>query len=78
MNGKCNSVIICEGIGTGEELKCYYFNQNWNIMPFTKDYYDNPDIEITKLKMIEKGFEIAESLLKDFPFVRVELLLMKS
>lgn len=73
MNGKCKYVMICEGRGTGNKLRFYYFNKNWDLMPFTKDYYDDPDIKISKPKMIKRAFEIAESLSKDFPFVRVDL-----
>lgn len=73
MNGKSKYVMVCENRIIGEKAKYYYFDRNWNMMPYTQDAIDEPKRIIEKPKHIDEAFNYAEQLSKGFPFVRVDL-----
>lgn len=73
MNGKSLYVMLCVDRVIGKQPKFYYFDREWNMMPYTQDALDDPDRVIPKPNKIEEAFEIAEQLSKEFPFVRVDL-----
>lgn len=73
MNGKSLYVMLCVDRVIGKQPKFFYFDRNWNMMPYTKDALDYPDFVVKKPDKIEEAFEIAETLSKPFPFVRVDL-----
>lgn len=72
-NGKAKYVMVCADRVQGQNAKFYYFDENWNMMPFTHDALKEPDRKINKPEGIEQAFEYAEKLSKDFPFVRTDL-----
>ena len=72
-NGKPYCVMICVGREYGKP-EFYFFTKEWkflNILKFSLDKADQINIE--KPKEMDKMFEYAEKLCKDFPFVRVDL-----
>lgn len=76
-NGKTKYVMVCVGRNTNKKAAFYYFNRDWELMPFTEDYYKNPNVVIPKPKLIDEAFDVAEALSKDFPFVRTDLYIVK-
>lgn len=73
MNGKSLYVMVCEDREIGKKAKYFYFDKNWNMMPYSQDALDEPGRIIPKPEGIDTAFEYAEKLSKDFPFVRVDL-----
>lgn len=73
-NGEPKYVLLCTERELGK-AKYYYFDRNWNLMPYTKDAIENPNIKIDKPEGIDEAFEYAEKLAKPFPFVRVDFYL---
>lgn len=73
MNGKSKYVMVCEDREIGEKAKYFYFDRDWNMMPYTQDALDDPKRVIPKPEHIDEAFEIAEKLSKEFTFVRVDL-----
>lgn len=72
-NGKSKYVMICVDRGAKREPKYFYFDREWNMMPFTSDYFSDPDRKIAKPEFIDEAFDIAEKLAAPFPFVRTDL-----
>ena len=68
--------MVCEGREMGGHAKFYYYDRDWALKPFTQDALDNPNHVSKKPEGIEKAFEYAECLARDFPFVRVDLYLI--
>lgn len=77
MNGKAKYVMICTDREIGKEPKYFYFNKNWEMQPFTHDSLKYPEKKILKPEGIEEAFKVAEKLSKSFPFVRVDLYIVK-
>ena len=73
MNGKSKYVMVCADREIGKAAKYFYFDRNWNMMPYTKDALEDPKRVIPKPEHIDEAFDYAEKLSKDFPFVRVDL-----
>lgn len=73
MNGASKFVMMCENRVIGKKAQYYYYDQLWNLMPYTQDALDNPNHIITKPDGMEEAFKVASQLAKDFPFVRVDL-----
>ena len=74
MNGQAKYVMVCADRDIGEHAaKFFYYDRQWNLMPYTSDYFADPDLVIPKPDRIDDAFETAEMLSKDFPFVRVDL-----
>jgi len=73
MNGEAKYVMVCVDREIGKHAAFYYFDRDWNMMPFSEDYFKNPNRTIPKPTHIDEAFEIAEKLSKDFPFVRTDL-----
>lgn len=73
-NGEPKFVMLCVGREKGRP-QFYYFDRDWNLMPYTKDALENPDIEIRKPKGLDEMFNYAERLSKPFPFVRADFYL---
>ncbi|MER1984402.1 MAG: ATP-grasp fold amidoligase family protein [Solibacillus sp.] len=76
-NGKATCVMVCTGREKGYP-KFYYFNKNWELLPFSTDALNVPaDFKLEKPDGFEKMFEYAEKLAKPFPFVRVDFYLIE-
>lgn len=72
-NGYVDNVMLCIGRETGN-TKFYFFDRQWNLLRYNLAGKQAPkDFTVPKPKMIDKMFEIAEVLSKDFPYVRVDL-----
>ena len=70
-NGKAEYVMICAGRETGKTLY-FYYDREWNLMPFSKDALDNPEYKLNKPKCVDALFNYADILSKPFPFVRAD------
>lgn len=73
INGKSKYVMMCVDREIGQSAKFFYYNREWEMLPFTKDALEHPDMVIPKPDNIDTAFDYAERLAKDFPFVRVDL-----
>lgn len=73
LNGKAKYVMLCVDRENGKHAKFYYFDRDWKKMPYSADYFADPDREIPKPTNIDEAFEVAEKLSKEFPFVRTDL-----
>ena len=73
MNGEAKYVMVCVDREIGKHAAFYYFDRGWNMMPYSEDYFKDPNRVISKPDHIDEAFEIAQQLSKDFPFVRTDL-----
>lgn len=73
LNGKAKYVMLCVDRENGKHAKFYYFDRDWKKMPYSADYFADPNREIPKPASIDEAFEVAEKLSKEFPFVRTDL-----
>ena len=78
MNGKADSVMVCKERDGKNHPKFFFLDKNWNLLPYTEEAILYPDEKIEKPKVIEEAFTLAEKLSKDFPFVRVDLYIVKN
>lgn len=78
MNGKANSVMICEDRKGANKPKFFFMDRDWNKLPYTREVFDYPDFNVTKPDKMDDMFDIAEKMAKDFPFVRVDLYLVEN
>ena len=76
MNGKCKTIMYCDDRIIGRRASYYFMDTKWNLLPYTEEALHNPTKEIPKPQVLNNAIEIAESLSKDFPFVRVDLYLL--
>ena len=72
-NGKAKYVMVCVDREIGKHAAFYYFDRNWSMMPYSADYFANPDRIIPRPPLIDEAFEVAEKLSHEFPFVRTDL-----
>ena len=77
MNGKATSVMVCEDRDGVHHPKFFFMDKEWNKLPYTEEVFKYPDFQIEKPGKMDKAFEVAESLAKEFPFVRVDLYIVK-
>lgn len=75
-NGKAKYVMVCVDREIGKHAAFYYFDRNWTMMPYSADYFDNPNRIIPRPPHIEEAFDVAEKLSKEFPFVRADLFII--
>lgn len=73
MNGRAKYVMVCVGRSGGPLPRFFYFDRDWNLMPFTQEALDDPDFRMEKPEGIEEAFRYAEMLSEPFPFVRTDL-----
>lgn len=73
MNGEAKYVMVCVDREIGKHAAFYYFDRGWNMMPYSEDYFKDPNRVIPKPDHIDEAFEVAQQLSKDFPFVRTDL-----
>ena len=73
-NGKVDNILVCTGRNTKEGVKYFYFDTNWNYLDYCP--YENGcnmAKQITKPKKLKEMIEIAETLSKGLPEIRVDL-----
>lgn len=78
MNGKAASVMVCEDRDGVHHPKFFFMDKDWNKLPYTAEVFDYPDFVIEKPQNMDEAFAIAEMLAKEFPFVRVDLYIVKN
>ena len=78
MNGKASSVMVCQDRDGVHHPKFFFMDRQWNKLPYTEEVFKYPDFYIEKPDNIDEAFEIAELLARDFPFVRVDLYIVKN
>lgn len=71
INGRAEYVMVCIGRDNGGHPKFYFYDREWNFVPFEES--DDPGI--LKPALIEKAFNYADKLAEPFPFVRTDLYL---
>lgn len=77
MNGKANTVMVCEDRDGINRPKFFFLDREWNKLPYTEEVFKYPNKVIEKPQKIDEAFAVAESLAQDFPFVRVDLYIVK-
>ena len=78
MNGKATSVMVCEDRDGVHHPKFFFMDKDWNKLPYTAEVFDYPNFAIEKPQNMDEAFAIAEMLAKEFPFVRVDLYIVKN
>lgn len=75
-NGQPHFTMVCEGRGEGQRAKYYFYNNDWDILPYNNDskqiYNGNIKYNAEKPKCFEEIIKYSEVLSKPFPFVRVD------
>ncbi len=72
-NGKALYVMICYERDKGKP-KFYFFDRDWNLARINERGKNAPEnFTIEKPKKMDKMFDYADKLSKEFPFVRVDL-----
>lgn len=72
-NGKVNDVMVCLERESGD-TKFYFFDKNWNLLRYNlRGINATEGFTIPKPENFEKMVEIAETLSKDIPYLRVDL-----
>lgn len=80
MNGECRFILVCadRGVETGRAhhaVKYYFFNKQWELLPYTPEALQFTDIHIEKPALLGEAIKQAETLAGAFPFVRVDFYL---
>lgn len=74
-NGKPDAILVCKGRFSegSHKAEYYYYDHNWNYLPYNKgdNIENNPGI--LKPKNLKEMLEIAKKLSKDFIFARIDL-----
>lgn len=72
-NGKAEYVMVCTGRTSGQ-TEFYFFNRNWELCRLNQRGKDAPDdFTLPKPPNIENMFDIAETLSRGIPHVRIDL-----
>lgn len=75
-NGKPHVTMVCEGRDENVRPKYYFYNNEWDLVPYNNDSKQLIDKNINKHKEVPKSFndmiKYAEILSEPFPFVRVD------
>lgn len=77
MNGICQFILVCKDRGseTGRAhhaVKYFFMDKQWNVLPYTPEALQYPNIRIERPDCLNEAIEKAELLAKEFPFVRVD------
>lgn len=74
-NGVPDCILVCtDRFKDGTNRASYYFfDRNWNFLPYNKGDKDKKIPNIKKPENLEEMFRIAEILAKDFLFSRIDL-----
>lgn len=72
-NGKAYCIDHCVGRETGN-TKHYFFDRNWEFKKYNEKSLEIPEnLTLPKPENFDKMIELAETLSKGFPFIRVDL-----
>lgn len=74
-NGIPDAILVCKGrFSKGSHKAQYYFyDHNWNFLPYNKGDNVNNNPKVEKPKNLDKMLEIARKLSEDFIFARIDL-----
>lgn len=72
-NGRFDNIFVCTGRFSNEGVRYYYFDRDWNLLPYSKHECITSDIDMLKPKRFEEMITIAEKLAVGIPEVRVDL-----
>ncbi len=73
-NGKADNVMVCTGRFTKDGVKFYFFDRQWNFLPYNKGDEKLPaDFTLPKPDNLEEMFQIADKLSKPFYYARIDL-----
>ena len=70
-NGKVKCSFVCSERFSDQELRCTFYDREWNRMPFER-HYKASVTDIEKPRNYEKMVTLAEKLAADISFVRVD------
>lgn len=74
LNGRIDHAFVCVGRSDPQNLRYYYFDADWNELPYSVHKCDDRDFLMKlKPKTWDRMKEIAELLCADLPEVRVDL-----
>jgi hypothetical protein len=72
-NGQPDSVMICSDRQSGN-TKFYYFDRNWELLKYNNNgIQPNDDMLFPRPSKLDEMFELASSLSRGIPYVRVDL-----
>lgn len=71
-NGKFDNVFVCTGRFSNEGVRYYYFDKDWNLLPYSKHECSISELEKLKPKHLEEMIILAEKLSAGIPEVRVD------
>ena len=75
INGKCCLIMVCQDRDThGHGAKYIYMDRDWNMIANREG---NRDVHIEKPSCFDEAVEVAEKMSSPFPFVRVDLYLLR-
>ena len=73
-NGKFDSVFVCVGRNSKEGVKYYYFDKDWNYLPYSSQTnVDKDEMMRLKPKNLELMIQLSEKLAEGLPEVRIDL-----
>lgn len=74
-NGKPDAILVCKGRFSegSHKAQYYYYDHDWNFLPYNKGDTMENDPQIRKPENLDKMLEIAKELSKDFIFARIDL-----
>lgn len=70
-NGKVKCTFVATGRFTDTGLRITFFDKDWHVLPFEK-HYPRTDHTIERPETYDQMVELAETLSKNIPFVRVD------
>ncbi len=71
-NGEPKFTLVCSN-RNGDFKNTDFYDNNWNLMPFTRKNHDNNPNGISRPFNFQEMLDIAKKLSKNIPFVRVDL-----
>lgn len=71
-NGEPKFIMVCVGREQEGHPLFFYYDKEWNLLPYSQDALDNPNYNLQKPKCLDYLFECARKLAKPFPFVRAD------
>lgn len=77
INGVAKFVMVCLERET-KNTKFFYFDQNWNMLPYSQDSLNNPNYTVKKPECLKQLFDYAAKLCSPFPFVRADFYVCQS
>lgn len=75
-NGKTRLVNVCSQRFTGNGLRVTFYDESWNLLPFNRKY-PRETVAEPKPEAFERLVELAETLVADLVFARVDFYLNK-